>query len=150
VIKVNSYAHDEAGITTERADMVVKMTEKRQRKSAALKSETESLECVQEYGQKDASTAILCWGSTLPVCREVAERRGIRVIQPIVLSPFPEALLKAALSGIRHLIAVEENAYGQLRILCSQHGISIDSRIAKLDGRPFSVEELDGRLKEVL
>jgi len=150
VIKVNSYAHDEAGITTERADMVVAMTEKRQRKGLTLKNEIESLECVRSYGKKDASTAILCWGSTLLVCREVAESRGIRVIQPVVLSPFPERSLKAALSGTGKLIAVEENADGQLRLLCRQHGISVDHHIGKLDGRPFSVEELDARLKEVI
>jgi 2-oxoglutarate ferredoxin oxidoreductase subunit alpha len=150
VIKVNSYSHDEAGITTESADMVVTMTEKRQKKALALKGETESLECVKTYGDKDSSTAILCWGSTLLVCREVAESRGIRVIQPVVLSPFPEAPLKSARSGTKHLISVEENAYGQLRILCSQHGIPVDHHIAKLDGRPFSVEELDARLKEAI
>ncbi|MCE5298480.1 MAG: 2-oxoacid:acceptor oxidoreductase family protein [Methanoregulaceae archaeon] len=150
VIKVNSYAHDEAGITTERADMVVIMTEKRQNKARALKGETDLLECVKTYGNKDASTAILCWGSTLLVCREVAESRGIRVIQPVVLSPFPEASLKVALSGIMDLISVEENADGQLRTLCSQHGIAVNHHIAKLDGRPFSVEELEARLKEAI
>jgi 2-oxoglutarate ferredoxin oxidoreductase subunit alpha len=149
-IKVNSYAHDEAGITTEMDDMVVLMTEKRQRKALFLKGETESLECVKTFGNKDSSTAILCWGSTLLVCCEVAEGMGIRVIQPVVLSPFPEAILKSALSGTKHLISVEENAYGQLRMLCSQHGIPVDHHIAKLDGRPFSVEELDARVKEVI
>ena len=36
VVKVNSYAHDEAGITTEEADMVDLMTEKRLRKGEGL------------------------------------------------------------------------------------------------------------------
>ena len=150
VIKVNSYTHDEAGISTEKADMTVLMTEKRQRKALSLKRETESLECVKTYGKRDAPAAILCWGSTLPVCREVAEQRGLLVIQPIVLSPFPEESLKAAMSGTRNVISVEENAEGQLRMLCSQHGIAVHHHIGKLDGRPFSVEELDARLKEVL
>jgi pyruvate/2-oxoacid:ferredoxin oxidoreductase alpha subunit len=35
-------------------------------------------------------------------------------------------------------------------MLCSQHGIPVDHHIAKLDGRPFSVEELDARVKEVI
>jgi 2-oxoglutarate/2-oxoacid ferredoxin oxidoreductase subunit alpha len=149
VIKVNSYAHDEAGISTEKADMVLRMTEKRQRKAMALRSETGSLECVKTYGMKNASTAILCWGSTLPVCREVAQHREWGLIQPVVLSPFPEEQLRAAISGTGNLIAVEENAEGQLRLLCRQHGIAVGHHIAKLDGRPFSVEELDARLREV-
>jgi pyruvate/2-oxoacid:ferredoxin oxidoreductase alpha subunit len=57
--------------------------------------------------------------------------------------------LHAALSGKREVIAVEENAYGQLRMLCTQHGLGVHHHVAKLDGRPFSVEELDARLKEV-
>jgi 2-oxoglutarate ferredoxin oxidoreductase subunit alpha len=150
VIKVNSYAHDEAGITTERADLVELMTEKRQRKAMALAGETGSLECVKTYGKRDAPAAILCWGSPLLVCREVAEQRGLLVVQPIVLSPFPEESLKAAISGTGNIISVEENACGQLRILCSQHGIPVNHHIAKLDGRPFSVEELAARLEEVL
>jgi 2-oxoglutarate ferredoxin oxidoreductase subunit alpha len=149
-IKVNSYAHDEAGITTEKADMVVQMTEKRQKKAHSLRSETEALECVKTFGKNDGKKAVLCWGSTLLVCREVAESLGIRVIQPIVLSPFPEEPLKKALSGIKQLVVIEENVYGQLRMLCNQHGITIDHHIAKLDGRPFSVEELGARLKEVI
>ena len=148
-IKVNSYAHDEAGITTEQADMVLLMTEKRQRKAQALKGETASLQCVNTHWTRGARTALLCWGSTLPVCREVAERYGFGVVQPIVLSPFPVEQLREAVAGIRNLIAVEENAEGQLRLLCHQHGIPVGSHIAKLDGRPFSVEELDARLKEV-
>lgn len=150
VIKVNSYTHDEAGITTERADMTVLMTEKRQRKALSLKRETGSLECVKTYGKRDAPTAILCWGSTLPVCREVAEQLGYFLIQPVVLSPFPEESLKSALEGKQNVIAVEENADGQLRMLCSQHGITVSHHIGKIDGRPFSVEALDARVKEVL
>jgi 2-oxoglutarate ferredoxin oxidoreductase subunit alpha len=149
-IKVNSYAHDEAGITTENADMVVQMSEKRQKKALSLRSETEALECVKTYGENDSKQAVLCWGSTVLICREVAESLGIRVIQPVVLSPFPEEALKKAISGIKHLVVIEENAYGQLRMLCSQHGITIGHHIAKLDGRPFSVEELGARLKEVI
>ena len=148
-IKVNSYAHDEDGITTEKADMVRLMTEKRQRKSQVLKSEIDALECVKTYGTNSARTALLCWGSTLLVCKEVAGRRGFRVIQPVVLSPFPEEQLKAAVAGVRTLMAVEENADGQLTLLCRQHGIAVNSHIEKIDGRPFSVEELDARLKEV-
>jgi len=148
-IKVNSYAHDEDGITTEKADIVRLMTEKRKRKAQALKGEIDLLECVKTYGMGGARTALLCWGSTLLVCTEVARRYGFGVIQPIVLSPFPEEQLKAAVAGVRILIAVEENADGQLTLLCRQHGIAVDIYVDKLDGRPFSVEELGARLKEV-
>jgi 2-oxoglutarate ferredoxin oxidoreductase subunit alpha len=148
-IKVNSYAHDEDGITTEKADMVRLMTEKRQRKYEALKGEIDALECVKSYGTSSARTALLCWGSTLLVCKEAAKRHGFGVIQPVVLSPFPEEQLKSVIEGTPNIISVEENTEGQLRLLCHQHGIPVASHIAKIDGRPFSVEELDARLGEV-
>jgi 2-oxoglutarate ferredoxin oxidoreductase subunit alpha len=148
-VKVNGYAHDETGISTERADIVRRMTEKRLRKAATLKQETDALIPVMLYENKDAATALLCWGSTLPVCREVASDRGFRVVQPVVLSPFPVEAIQDALTGVKKLIAVEENAMGQLQMLCARHGIVADAAIRKYDGRPFAVEELARRLKEV-
>jgi len=149
-IKANSYAHDEVGITTERADIVSQMTEKRLRKAATLKQETDRLTPVMVYGNREAMTALLCWGSILPICREVAGDRDFRVVQPIVLSPFPVEALKDALIGVKKLIAVEENAMGQLQMLCARSGIMVDAAIRKYDGRPFAVEELARRLKEVV
>ncbi len=64
VIKVNSYAHDEAGITSEEADVVVQMTKKRLRKWEGLAEEMQHYPGVTISGVPDASTALLCWGST--------------------------------------------------------------------------------------
>ena len=46
VVKVNSYAHDEDGITTEDAGLVTLMTEKRRKKEAKLKEEMSRYPCV--------------------------------------------------------------------------------------------------------
>ena len=148
-VKVNSYIHDETGITTERADLTISMTEKRLRKGETLRRETDAMNPVAGFGSDGASTTLLCWGSTLPVCREVAGSLGFRVVQPVVLSPFPADQLKAALSGTGRVIAVEENALGQLRMLCARHDITVDAAVLKYDGRPFTVEELGRRLGEV-
>lgn len=149
VIKANSYAHDEQGITTEKADLVVRITEKRLRKAATLKKETDGLPAVQVWGEKRAEKTLLCWGSTMPVCRELAEKERFRVVQPIVLSPFPEEALRQALTGENPVIMVEENALGQLQMLCSRHGISVDRSVRRYDGRPFSIDELGHRIREV-
>jgi 2-oxoglutarate ferredoxin oxidoreductase subunit alpha len=148
-VKVNSYIHDEAGITTERGDVTVLLTGKRLRKGETLRRETGVMDPVVSFGRDGAATTLLCWGSTLPVCREVAGRLGIRGVQPVVLSPFPYEQLKAALSGTERVIAVEENALGQLRMLCARHDIAVDAAVLKFDGRPFAVEELERRLAEV-
>jgi len=148
-IKVNSYVHAEDGITTERADITVMMTEKRRRKRESLKWEVEQLECVRSSGSPSADTAVLCWGSTLGVCREVAMDQGMKLIQPVVLDPFPEDALRKALSGVERTILIEENAEGQLAMLCARHGILPEHHIRRFDGRPFTVEELAARVGEV-
>ncbi|NTV00233.1 MAG: pyruvate ferredoxin oxidoreductase [Methanoregulaceae archaeon] len=148
-IKSNSYVHDENGLTTERADLVVAMTEKRLRKGATLKKETDLLPAVNVSGDAGAERTLLCWGSTLPVCRELADRERLRLVQPVVLSPFPEEALRQALAGSKKIILVEENVLGQLQMLCARHGIRADHAVRRYDGRPFSVDGLWARIREV-
>lgn len=150
VIKMNGYAHDEAGITTEDADTIRIMTDKRKQKSASLKAAVEDLGSVIVRGKADASTAILCWGSNLSVCTEVADSLGLRLIQPVVLWPFPVETFQKALSGVERLVLVEDSAYGQLSMLISGYGFPTDDLVLRYDGRPNSVEELVARIQEVL
>ena len=148
VVKVNSYLHDEAGITTEDAENTIQMAEKRLKKGRTLSELMRGYEGVMQSGKRDASIALLCWGSTKGVCEEAALELGLRVVRPIVLAPFPVDQIKKALAGVKHLIAVEENATGQLTALAEPHGIIADQKILRLDGRPFTVEELVSRIKE--
>ena len=150
VIKVNSYVHDEAGITSEEAGVVEQMTRKRLRKWESLTTEMQGYHGVTLSGNPEASTALLCWGSTKGVCNEIASLLGLRVIQPIILSPFPSVQLKDAITGVTKLIAVEENATSQLATLAGQYGIVPDKRILRYDGRPFSPDDLLIRIKEVI
>ena len=150
VVKVNSYAHDEAGITTEEAQMVEKMTEKRLRKWDGLAAETDKYPALNVLGNTAASTALLCWGSTRCVCTEVAAQLGLKVIQPVVLSPLPVDRLKTALRGVDRLIAVEENATAQLVALTERVGIVADKKILRYDGRPFTVDELLQKVSGVI
>ena len=91
---------------------------------------------------------ILCWGSNKGVCVETAEKLGLKVIQPLVLSPFPIKQFMAALKGVKKLICVENNATGQLAKLIKQNGFNVDKLILKYDGRPFDLDELEGALKK--
>jgi 2-oxoglutarate ferredoxin oxidoreductase subunit alpha len=150
VIKVNSYAHDESGITIEDADHVRQMTNKRMRKEEGLTKEMLQYPCVIVSGNPDASTGLLCWGSPKSVCNEIATILGLRVIQPIVLSPFPLVQLQQAVRGVQRLIAVEENSTGQLAALAEQHGIVPDERILRYDGRPFSPDYLIEKISEMI
>jgi 2-oxoglutarate/2-oxoacid ferredoxin oxidoreductase subunit alpha len=150
VIKVNSYAHDEAGISTEAADLVMQMTKKRLRKWEGLTEEMQGYPGVTLSGTPEASTALLCWGSTKGVCNEIASLLGLRVIQPVILSPFPVVQLKNAIAGVTRLIAVEENTTAQLATLAGQYGIVPDERILRYDGRPFLPDDLLVKIKEMI
>ncbi|KQC05669.1 MAG: pyruvate ferredoxin oxidoreductase [Methanoculleus sp. SDB] len=149
VVKVNSYAHDEDGITTEDRDLIARLVEKRMQKSPGMLAEVEALHPVGISGDPTASTAILCWGSTAGTCREVADIIGLRVVQPVVLSPFPARALRDALAGVSRIISVEDNAEGQLASLAGAHGIDISAQILRYDGRPHALEELRDRVLEV-
>jgi 2-oxoglutarate/2-oxoacid ferredoxin oxidoreductase subunit alpha len=150
VIKVNSYEHDELGLTTEEAEKVATMQEKRLRKEDCLREELEAYETVKVYGNRNSSTALLCWGSNKGVCIEAAEILGLKVIQPLVLSPFPEKQFKEALKDISRIICIENNATAQLVRLINCYGFNVDKKILKYDGRSFSLDELKTKLRQVL
>lgn len=148
VIKINSYVHDEKGITTEDPQQAATLADKRILKEKALALDLAGYETVKVYGS--GSTALLCWGSNKGVCVETANKLGLKVIQVLLLSPFPELAVAAALSGVEHSIGVECNANGQLAALLQQHGFAVDEHIRKYDGRPFSLQELENEVRKVM
>lgn len=147
IIKVNSYEHDENGITTEAAKDTNQMQEKRLRKERFLAEELENIKTVNVHGDENSETALLCWGSNKGVCNEVGQRLGLKVVQPIVLNPFPARQFKDALNGVKKIICVESNATGQLARLIRVHGFNPGYAISKYDGRPFSTDELEEKVK---
>lgn len=150
MVKVNGYVHDDDGITTEDADLTLRMMEKRGRKGATLANEVKKLDAVRVFGNPDSPDVLLCWGSNKGVCSEVGGELGLRVVQPLVIWPFPEEQFRDAIKGSSRIISVEDNSTGQLAILLSRFGIGVDHKILRYDGRPFAVDELSARVKEVV
>jgi 2-oxoglutarate ferredoxin oxidoreductase subunit alpha len=149
-VKANSYGHDEDGITTEEPGMVTRMQEKLLRKGEGLARDLEGMPTVTVAGSTGAGDALLTWGSTAGACREAGDALGLRVVQPVVLNPFPGTRVREALQGARRIIVVEENATGQLERILPLHALRVDGRIRKYDGRPFALDELEARVREVL
>ena len=88
-------------------------------------------------------------GSNKGVCKEIGESLGLKVIQPIVLSPYPVKQFKNLLKGVKKLIVVENNATAQLARLIKSYGFNVDDKILKYDGRPFSLDDLEKEIKKV-
>jgi len=147
VIKVNSYEHDESGITTEEAALSALMSEKRLRKEKYLQEELEKFNTVKTYGNKGSQSALLCWGSNKGVCVEAAASLGLKVIQLLALWPFPVKQFQEAIKGVKKLVCVESNATGQLSRLLKISGFNVNEQVLKYDGRPFSLDELEERIR---
>ncbi len=150
-VKINSYEHDEYGITTEDAKKAADIQDKRLRKGKYLAEEIdENLETVKVSGGKKSASALVCWGSNKGAAEEIGEKLGLKVVRPLILSPFPEKAVKNALAGAEKIICMENNATGQLSELMKLHGIHAHEKVLKYDGRPFFLEELENKIKEVI
>lgn len=147
IVKSNSYEHDEDGLTTDEPEKIKKMIEKRLKKREVIINELRKKETVKVCGRKKSKTALITWGSSKGAAVEVGEKLGLKVIQPLFLEPFPEWQVKKELRGVKKIITVEVNATGQLAALISQYGISYQQKILRYDGRPFTVDELEKRIK---
>jgi len=143
VVKATSYEHDEAGITIEESESVIKkMQDKKLRKYENLEKEIKNLESVKVFGNKNSDKALVIFGSTKGVAVELGRELNLRVIQPLIFQPFPKAKMEEALSGVKKVFTVETNATAQLAQLLSSQGIKIDGSILKYTGRPFFIEDL--------
>jgi 2-oxoglutarate ferredoxin oxidoreductase subunit alpha len=148
ISKSNSYEHDEFGLTIEDEENTEKMQNKRLRKFKEMEKEVDRLESVKVYGNKKSKKAIICWGSTKGPAKEAAERLGFKMVQPIILQPFPEKKVKQALKGVKKIALVETNALGQMEKLLNSYGIRIDKKVLKYDARPFLPEEIEKKLSK--
>jgi 2-oxoglutarate ferredoxin oxidoreductase subunit alpha len=149
VVKGTSYEHDEKGISVEDSESIILMQEKRLRKFKEMEKEVDVSGAVNVLGNKKSKKAIIAWGSTKGVALEVADKLGLKLIQPLVLQPFPAKQFKSAMKGVDKAILVECSALGQMEKFLSCHGVKVDKSILKYDMRPFTVEELENKLKNI-
>jgi 2-oxoglutarate ferredoxin oxidoreductase subunit alpha len=150
IVKVNSYEHDEYGVTTEEPEIVAKGHEKRLRKMETIRENLKSTETVKVYGNRNSRNCIITWGSTKGAVIEVAEDLGLKVVQPLYMHPLPHKKIKEELKGCNKVVSVEVNSTAQFTTWLSYHGIKVNERILKYDGRPFTFSELKAKVKEAI
>jgi len=114
IVKSDSYEHDEYGVTTEDARLIARGHEKRLRKMKAIEDELRRRRAVMTYGDPDSETAIVTWGSTKGAAVEVAEERGLFVVQPLYLHSLSTWEIVKHLQSARKVVCAEVNAKGQL------------------------------------
>lgn len=150
IVKGTSYEHDEYGISTEEPKEIIKMHNKRLRKFESMQEAVDEMEeAVSVYGNLKSKKVVICWGSSKGAVKEAADNLGLKVVQPIVLQPFPIKQMDKALKGAEKIVSVEINSTGQLEQVLNGQGIEVDKRILKYDMRPFTAKELEEQLKKI-
>jgi 2-oxoglutarate ferredoxin oxidoreductase subunit alpha len=150
VVKSNSYEHDEFGITTEDPELTKRGAEKRLMKSIEIENDLRKKRTVKTYGNPVSQTVLITWGSTKGAVAEIADKHGLSVIQPLYLNPLPVWEIEKHLSKAGKTICVEANSTGQLARWMKYHGFRIDKTILKYDGRPFTTDYLEEKIREVV
>lgn len=147
---VDSDEHDEDGHITEDLDLRIKMVDKRRGKLGTIKPD---IVPPRLLGGNDYRTLVVCWGSTVNTVAEAVAalgRNDIAVLHFSWIFPLPEnthEFLKKAST----VIVVENNASAQFaQLIKLSTGYSIDNRILKYNGLPFSVEEVAGEIQRYI
>ncbi len=150
LVALDSDEHDQAGHITEDLDLRIMMVDKRLKKLELLKNEAVSPEL---KGAKEYKNLIICWGSTYHAAWEALrklDRTDAALLHFKQVYPLHEATADY-LKKAENVIIIENNATAQFaKLIKLNTGIDIEKRILKYNGLSFYVEELTGKLKELL
>jgi 2-oxoglutarate ferredoxin oxidoreductase subunit alpha len=149
LVVLDSDEHDEEGHITEDLDLRTTMVNKRLKKLDLIEKEIIPPELL---GPENYKTLIVGWGSTYHAISEALGRLGTKDVaflhfkQVYPLHPESIAYFKKA----KKTVIVENNGTAQFgQLIRLQTGFDMDYKIHKYNGLPFSVEELEERLKSV-
>ena len=150
LVGVDSDEHDTMGHITESNLVRLEQHGKRLRKIDGLRSEV--LPTLISTQSKKAKTLIVTWGSNIGVVEEALDVISdksfghIHFVQVYPLDPKAKKYFDKA----EKIVVVENNASGQFaNLLEAEYGITVNDRVLKYDGNPFSVEELVTRFKKL-
>lgn len=149
-IVVDSDEHDEDGHITENLDLRIQMVEKRMAKLKSIRRES----ILPDYfGKPDVKILVLGWGSTCNIIKESLNKISnpdIGFLYFKQVYPLNKTVLQY-FKNAEKVICVENNFTGQFsNLLKLELNISVDEKILKYNGLPFSVEELTSKINEGL
>ena len=147
----SSNVHREDGHITEDPEIRKLMVQKFMNKIPAIMTE---LNPPQIYGDENAETTLLTWGSTWGAPNEAVEilaARGVSINQLHFCDVFPlrTAKLREVFAQSKQVIAVEQNITSQFASLVRmQTGLGVTQHINKYDGRPMTPGWIISELEE--
>ncbi len=148
VVVSDSDEHTKDGHLTEDLQAAMEQKKKRARKLEQLSCD---IELPKLYGHPEAKHTLITWGSTFGVAKELLEQKSccgnFNIINITEVWPLNGEFFTENLRGKKG-ITVEGNSTGQMaRLIRQVSGVEVDS-ILRYDGRPFSIEYLEEKLKE--
>ena len=143
--------HDALGRRTEEEEVRVEQVDKRQRKvETARERETWDY---REFGDSDADTLVISWGSNEGAMREgmeFLEEEGIDVRFISVPYIFPRPDLTEEVKEAETTIVVECNATGQFADVLEHDVLERVQRVNKYTGVRFKADELAGEIRNAV
>ncbi|MFB6140958.1 MAG: 2-oxoacid:acceptor oxidoreductase subunit alpha [Halosimplex sp.] len=143
--------HDALGRRTEEQEVRLEQVDKRQQKVETAK-EQEDWD-YREFGDEDADTLVVSWGSNEGAMREalgfLSERgHDVRFISVPYIFPRPD--LSAEIEAAEDVIVVECNATGQFADVIEHDVLERVQRVNKYDGVRFKADELATEIENTL
>jgi 2-oxoglutarate ferredoxin oxidoreductase subunit alpha len=143
--------HDELGRRTEEEEVRVEQVDKRDRKVDTAREEEDW--SPREFGNEDADTLVVSWGSNEGAIREgmdILEAEGINIRFISVPYLFPRPDLSDAIEAAETTIVVECNATGQFADIIEHDVLERVERINKYTGVRFKADELAAEIKDAI
>ncbi|MEE4264940.1 MAG: 2-oxoacid:acceptor oxidoreductase subunit alpha [Desulfobacteraceae bacterium] len=153
VLYADSDEHTADGHITESAAVRNQMMRKRMQK---LKGLSQEIGPPEFYPSGQADLVLLGWGSTHGAIKEAVDnlnQNGIaaQMLHYSELFPLNPLHVEAAKLRKSKIIAIENNFTGQFAEYFSRAtGLSIEQKILKYDGRPFTSREIVDRIKDMI
>ncbi|AQL41824.1 oxoglutarate--ferredoxin oxidoreductase [Halorientalis sp. IM1011] len=143
--------HDELGRRTEDTDVRIEQVDKRQQKVETAR-EAEEWD-YREYGDTDADTLVISWGSNEGAMREALgflDEKDIDVRFISVPYIFPRPDLSEEIEAADDVIVVECNSTGQFADLLEHDTLTRLKRVNKYNGVRFKADELAAEIEDKL
>ena len=142
--------HDELGRRTEETEVRKAQVEKRARKLETAENEEDWR--YREFGDSDAETLVISWGSNEGPIREAMARLeevdgiSIRFVSVPYMHPRPD--LTEAVDSAESVLVIECNATGQFADLVERDVLARVDRVNKYDGIRFTADDVVEAIRE--